>query len=430
MKTYSLNSLSSKEEYELLKRPKMDFSAIFEIVQPIIDEVDNNGDKALLKYTEKFDGVSLESTTLNPSDFEINLDVELKASIDIAFKNIEKFHRAQLQEELIVETMPGVVCQKVMRPVERVGLYVPGGTAILPSTAMMLSIPAMIADCKTIVLATPPNAEGTVPPEVAYIAQKAGVSTILLAGGAQAVAAMALGTESVPKVDKIFGPGNQYVTAAKMILQNSEAQISIDMPAGPSEVLVIADISANPSYVAADLLSQAEHGADSQVVLVAIDGFDLDELESELENQLHQLPRKEFASKALENSFTLKVNTIDEAINFSNEYAPEHLIINTENADSVTDKITNAGSVFIGAFTPESVGDYASGTNHTLPTYGYARMYSGVNLASFQKSITIQTLTKEGLRKLGPAVEKLAAAEGLDAHKNAVTLRLKDLENE
>ncbi len=430
MNTFDLKSLSKQSKSDLLNRPKMDFSSIFEIVQPIIDDVESNGDNAVLNYTQKFDGVSLQSTTISPSEIEINLDEGLIAAIDVAFDNILKFHEAQNQDELIIETMPGVICRKVMKPVERVGLYVPGGTAILPSTAMMLSIPAMIAGCDTVVLATPPNAVGSVPPEVAYIAQKAGVSTILLAGGAQAVAAMALGTETVPKVDKIFGPGNQFVTAAKMILQNSEAQVSIDMPAGPSEVLVIADKSAKPSYVAADLLSQAEHGADSQVVLVAIEGFDFNGLETELKKQLDQLPRKEIAAKALENSFILKVDSLEDAISFSNEYAPEHLIINIENADSVTDKITNAGSVFIGAFTPESVGDYASGTNHTLPTYGYARMYSGVNLASFQKSITMQTLTKDGLRNLGPTVEKLAAAEGLDAHKNAVTIRLSDLENE
>jgi histidinol dehydrogenase len=325
--------------------------------------------------------------------------------------------------------MPGVTCKKVMRPIERVGLYVPGGTAVLPSTAMMLSIPAMLAGCTTKILATPPNQDGKVPNEIAYIAQKAKISNILLAGGAQAVAAMAVGTESVPKVDKIFGPGNQYVTAAKMILQNSEAQISIDMPAGPSEVLVIADADANPSYVAADLLSQAEHGADSQVVLVAIEGFKLSDLEEELEEQLMALPRKELASKALEHSFIMKVNTLDEALNFSNEYAPEHLIINIRNADLITEKIKHAGSVFLGGFTPESIGDYASGTNHTLPTYGYAKMYSGVNLASFQKSITMQSVTKNGLQKIGPIVEKLAAIEGLEAHKHAVSIRLKDIYN-
>lgn len=430
MKTYELNTLSKSERLELLKRPKMDFSAIFDIVSPIIEDVLENGDEAVKKYTSKFDGVELDGITLDPTSLTITLPDEVRLAIDTAFENISKFHEAQHQHELFVETMPGVICRKVMKPIERVGLYVPGGTAILPSTAMMLAIPAMIAECKTIILATPPNDEGNVPEEIAYIAHKAGVSKILLAGGAQAVAAMALGTESVPKVDKIFGPGNQFVTAAKMILQNSEAQISIDMPAGPSEVLVIADKTAKPSYVAADLLSQAEHGADSQVVLVAIHGFDLLELSLEISSQLQQLPRKEMASKALNNSFIVKVGSIDDALSFSNEYAPEHLIINVEDEESTVDQISNAGSVFLGQFTPESVGDYASGTNHTLPTYGYARMYSGVNLASFQKSITLQKLTRDGLAKLGPTVEILASTEGLDAHKNAVTIRLRDLSDD
>ncbi len=430
MKTYELNTLSKSERLELLKRPKMDFSAIFEIVSPIIEDVQENGDEAVNEYTSKFDGVQLNEITLDPTSLTITLPDEVRLAIDTAFENISRFHEAQHQQELFVETMPGVICRKVMKPIERVGLYVPGGTAILPSTAMMLAIPAMIAECKTIILATPPNDEGKVPEEVTYIAQKAGVSKILLAGGAQAVAAMALGTESVPKVDKIFGPGNQFVTAAKMILQNSEAQISIDMPAGPSEVLVIADKTAKPSYVAADLLSQAEHGADSQVVLVAIDGFDLLELSLEISSQLQQLPRREMASKALNNSFIVKVGSIEDALSFSNEYAPEHLIINVEDEESTVNQISNAGSVFLGQYTPESVGDYASGTNHTLPTYGYARMYSGVNLASFQKSITLQKLTRDGLATLGPTVEILASTEGLDAHKNAVTIRLRDLSDD
>ena len=429
MKKYSLNTLSIDQKNRLLKRPKLDFSSIFEIVQPIIDDVTLYGDQAVLQYTSQFDNIDLTQTTISPSEIEVTLSKEVKQAIDVAYSNIERFHKAQSEEDLIIETMPGVTCKKVIRPIERVGLYVPGGTAILPSTAMMLSIPAMLAGCSTIILATPPNQDGKVPNEIAYIAQKAKISNILLAGGAQAVAAMAMGTESVPKVDKIFGPGNQYVTAAKMILQNSEAQISIDMPAGPSEVLVIADANANPSYVAADLLSQAEHGADSQVVLVAIDGFKLSDLEEELEKQLMALPRKELASKALEHSFITKVNTLDEALNFSNEYAPEHLIINIRNADLITEKIKHAGSVFLGGFTPESIGDYASGTNHTLPTYGYAKMYSGVNLASFQKSITMQSVTKNGLQKIGPTVEKLAAIEGLEAHKHAVSIRLKDIYN-
>ena len=429
MKKYSLNTLSIDQKNRLLKRPKLDFASIFDIVQPIIDDVTLHGDQAVLQYTSQFDNIDLTQTTISPSEIEVTLSEEVKQAIDVAFSNIKRFHKAQSEEDLIIETMPGVTCKKVMRPIERVGLYVPGGTAILPSTAMMLSIPAMLAGCTTKILATPPNQDGKVPNEIAYIAQKAKISNILLAGGAQAVAAMAVGTESVPKVDKIFGPGNQYVTAAKMILQNSEAQISIDMPAGPSEVLVIADADANPSYVAADLLSQAEHGADSQVVLVAIEGFKLSDLEEELEEQLMALPRKELASKALEHSFIMKVNTLDEALNFSNEYAPEHLIINIRNADLITEKIKHAGSVFLGGFTPESIGDYASGTNHTLPTYGYAKMYSGVNLASFQKSITMQSVTKNGLQKIGPIVEKLAAIEGLEAHKHAVSIRLKDIYN-
>ena len=430
MNTYILNTLSLSDRIQLLKRPKMDFSSIFEVVHPIIDHVAMHGDVAVLSYTNKFDGISLNQTTVTPSEYKIKLHNDLKHAIDVAFRNIETFHRAQIKQDIVVETMPGVICRKIIRPIERVGVYIPGGTAILPSTAMMLCIPAMIAGCSTIVLSTPPNAVGRVPDEVVYIAQKAGVNTILLAGGAQAVAAMAYGTASIPKVDKILGPGNQFVTAAKMILQNSEAQISIDMPAGPSEVLVIADAQANPKYVAADLLSQAEHGSDSQVVLVALKGFDLSVLETELKAQLTALPRKEFAQKALEHSFIVKANTLIDAIDFSNDYAPEHLIINIDDAESITGKIKHAGSVFIGSFTPESVGDYASGTNHTLPTYGYARMYSGVNVSSFQKSITMQTLTKEGLKLLGPIVEELATAEGLQAHKNAVSIRLKDLENE
>lgn len=427
MKTYQYPDLSSEDIGKLLKRPKIDFTSIFKTIQPIIDAVEHDGDEALKKYTGQFDGVKLDSVVLRPQEVEVDLDPTIKKAIDTAFDNIFRFHKAQFSEPVEVETMPGVRCMKLARPIERVGLYVPGGTAILPSTAMMLAIPAMIAGCTTKVLATPPRKDGTAAPEIIYIAKKAGVDTILLAGGAQAVAAMALGTESVPKVDKIFGPGNQYVTAAKMILQNSEAQISIDMPAGPSEVLVIADEQANPAYVAADLLSQAEHGKDSQVVLIALKGFDLESLKLELKVQLAELPRKEMAGKALENSFTVVVDSIDEAFDFSNQYAPEHLIVNVEEAEFYTDKIINAGSVFLGQLTPESVGDYASGTNHTLPTYGYARMYSGVNLAAFQKSVTMQSLSEEGLRNIGPAVEKLAELEELQAHKNAITLRLNDL---
>ncbi|HET8864958.1 MAG TPA: histidinol dehydrogenase [Gracilimonas sp.] len=427
MKTYQYSALSSEEISKLLKRPKIDFTSIFQTVQPILDAVENEGDEAVKKYTQKFDGVKLEAVTIDPREIEVSFSTEVKEAIDTAFDNIFRFHKAQISHPIEVETMPGVRCMKVARPIERVGMYVPGGTAILPSTAMMLAIPAMIAGCTTKVMATPPKKDGTVAPEIIYIAQKAGINKILLAGGAQAVAAMAFGTESVPKLDKIFGPGNQYVTAAKMILQNSEAQISIDMPAGPSEVLVIADKHSNPAYVAADLLSQAEHGKDSQVVLVSTKEFDMEKLESELEAQLNLLPRKEMAGQSLENSFTVVVDSLDEAFDFSNQYAPEHLIVNVDQAESYTDKIINAGSVFLGQLTPESVGDYASGTNHTLPTYGYARMYSGVNLAAFQKSVTMQSLSEEGLKNIGPTVEKLAELEELQAHKNAVTLRLKDI---
>ena len=428
MKSYRYSSLTETEITELTQRPKMDFTSVFGIVEPILNQVEQNGDDAIRALTKKFEGADLDAVTINPKEIDISLSGDIKNAIDTAFENISTFHKAQQSPLLEIETMKGITCRRMTRPIERVGLYVPGGTAVLPSTAMMLSIPAMIAGCSTIVLATPPQPDGNIAPEIVYIAQKAGVGTILLAGGAQAVAAMAFGTETVPKVDKIFGPGNQFVTAAKMILQNSEAQISIDMPAGPSEVLVIADGEANPAYVAADLLSQAEHGADSQVVLVATSDFDLSALEKELKEQLDQLPRKEMAIKALENSFSLTVDSLDNAFTFSNRYAPEHLIVNIQDAEGYQEKIVNAGSVFFGQFTPESVGDYASGTNHTLPTYGYARMYSGVNLSSFQKSITMQTLTEEGIKNIGPTVETLAELEGLQAHKNAVSIRLKDLE--
>ncbi len=427
MKRYSFTELSEEKVKSLIKRPKIDFASIFGTVQPILDEVESAGDEAVKKFTKQFDSVDLGEVAINPKGVEVSFSAEVKDAIDTAFDNIFRFHKAQLSHPLEVETMPGVRCMKVARPIERVGFYVPGGTAILPSTAMMLTIPAMLAGCTTKVLATPPRKDGSIAPEIIYIAQKAGVDTILKAGGAQAVAAMAFGTETVPKVDKIFGPGNEYVTAAKMILQNSEAQISIDMPAGPSEVLVIADGQANPAYVAADLLSQAEHGKDSQVVLVATTAFDLDMLNEELDSQLEQLPRQEMAKKALDNSFTVVVEDLGQAFNFSNQYAPEHLIVNIENAEDHAEKVINAGSVFLGQFTPESVGDYASGTNHTLPTYGYARMYSGVNLAAFQKSVTMQSLSEEGLKNIGPTVEKLAALEELQAHKNAVSIRLKDL---
>ncbi len=427
MKKYYLNNLNDKETDELCKRPKMDFSTVFEQVQPILDDIERQGDSAVRKYTLKFDGFDPSPIAVNPADLDVSLSDNVKNAIDRAMNNIFRFHREQMTASLEVETQEGVVCRRVARPIERVGLYIPGGTAPLPSTAMMLGIPALIAGCKTIVMATPPDKEGNLPESIIYIAQKTGVKTILKAGGAQAIAAMAFGTESVPKVDKIFGPGNQYVTAAKMLLQNSDAMVAIDMPAGPSEVLVIADKHADPSFVASDLLSQAEHGSDSQAILVATQDTDTDAILEELKQQLDALPRKQYAALALEKSYVLIAEDTEQAMEFSNRYAPEHLIINTSDADEIAEKVMNAGSVFIGPWSPESMGDYASGTNHPLPTYGYAKMYSGVNLHSFQKFITMQKINELGLQNLGPAVETLAELEGLDAHKYAVSLRLRKL---
>ncbi|MEL7833873.1 histidinol dehydrogenase [Fodinibius sp. Rm-B-1B1-1] len=430
MKTYTYNQLKTDDLRQLCQRPKMDFQSVFGQVQPIIKKVEQKGDSGINYYSQKFDGVVPDPLVINPQQKKVSLDPEIRQAIDTAFDNICRFHKAQLRKPLKVETMPGVQCKRVTRPIERVGLYVPGGTAILPSTLMMLGIPAMLAGCSTIVIATPPKTDGTIADEILYIAQKVGATHLLKAGGAQAVSGMALGTESVPKVDKILGPGNQYVTAAKMMLQNSEAQIAIDMPAGPSEVLIIADKSANPKYVAADLLSQAEHGEDSQVVLIATPDFDLETCEQEINHQLADLPRQKVAKKAIEQSFVLTVDTLEQAFSFSNQYAPEHLILQCNNPEKWEKNIINAGSVFLGPWTPESAGDYASGTNHTLPTYGYARMFSGVSVDSFLKQITMQQITKEGLQNVGPTVEKLAQLEHLQAHKNAVSIRLNDINSE
>ena len=427
MKTYTYINLSEEQIQSLLRRPKMDFGAVFGQVQPILDEVERNGDSAVQKYNQKFDGTTPDPLTIAPSTISVNLDAAEEEAILRAMQNIYRFHREQISPKLEVETMNGVVCSRISKPIERVGLYIPGGTAPLPSTTMMLGIPAHIAGCTTIVISTPPDQNGNIPKSILYIAKKIGAKTVVKAGGAQAIAGMAFGTESIPKVDKIFGPGNQYVTAAKMILQNSEAMVSIDMPAGPSEVLIIADETADPEFIAADLLSQAEHGSDSQVVLAVTENTDLESIKDELSRQLSNLPRKQFAEEALQKSFTVVVKNTQEAMKFSNKYAPEHLIINCKNADSLSESVMNAGSVFIGQWTPESMGDYASGTNHTLPTYGYARMYSGVSLHSFQKFITMQKISEKGLQGLGPTVEILAGIEGLEAHKNAVSLRLHKL---
>ncbi|XP_010535563.1 PREDICTED: histidinol dehydrogenase, chloroplastic-like [Tarenaya hassleriana] len=430
MKSYRLSDLAYSEVEKLKARPRIDFSSIFSTVNPIIEAVRSRGDAAVKEFTEKFDRVQLNNIVEDASELPVpQLDKAVKEAFDVAYDNIYAFHLAQKSTEKSIENMKGVRCKRVPRCIGSVGLYVPGGTAVLPSTALMLAIPAQIAGCKTVVLATPPAQDGSICKEVLYCAKKAGVTHILKAGGAQAIAAMAWGTDSCPKVEKIFGPGNQYVTAAKMILQNSEAMVSIDMPAGPSEVLVIADEHACPAHIAADLLSQAEHGPDSQVVLVVVgDNIDLTAIEEEITKQCKSLPRGEFASKALSHSFTVFAQDMVEAISFSNLYAPEHLIVNVKDAEKWEGFVENAGSVFLGPWTPESVGDYASGTNHVLPTYGYARMYGGVSLDSFLKYMTVQSLTEEGLRSLGPHVATMAEVEGLEAHKRAVTLRLKDIE--
>ncbi|PGH35351.1 histidinol dehydrogenase [[Emmonsia] crescens] len=417
---------------EALQRPSQKSNdAIVALVKPIIEDVQKNGDAAVLKYTHKFDkATSLTSPVIKapfPEDL-MQITPETAKAIDVSFENIRKFHAAQMDDQpLHVETMPGVVCSRFSRAIERVGLYVPGGTAVLPSTAMMLGVPAMVAGCKKIVLASPPRADGSISPEIVYIAHKVGAESIVLAGGAQAVAAMAYGTESISKVDKILGPGNQFVTAAKMLVSNdTSAGVSIDMPAGPSEVLVVADKDANPAFVASDLLSQAEHGVDSQVILIAVDLDDshLKAIEDELHAQAMALPRVDIVRGAIDHSVTFVVKDIEEGITLSNRYAPEHLILQVKNAADLIPLVQNAGSVFIGEWTPESVGDYSAGVNHSLPTYGYAKQYSGVNLASFVKHITSSNLTAEGLRNVGGAVMQLASVEGLDAHRRAVSIRI------
>ncbi|KXH53552.1 histidine biosynthesis trifunctional protein [Colletotrichum simmondsii] len=432
MRRFDLSNSSAAEIDEVLKRPSQKSpDAILNIVRPIIDEVRNGGDKAVLSYTHKFEkATSLTSPVLKaPFPKEaMQLSPESTKAIDISFENIRKFHAAQKEDKpLKVETMPGVVCSRFSRPIERVGLYVPGGTAVLPSTALMLGVPAMVAGCQKIVFASPPRADGSLTPEIVYVAHKVGAESIVLAGGAQAVAAMAYGTESVTKVDKILGPGNQFVTAAKMYVSNdTNAGVSIDMPAGPSEVLVIADKDSNPAFVASDLLSQAEHGVDSQVILIAIDLNEqqLQAIEDELHNQAMALPRVDIVRGAIAHSVTIQVKTVDEAMRISNDYAPEHLILQINDAEKVTEKVMNAGSVFIGEWTPESVGDYSAGVNHSLPTYGYAKQYSGVNLASFVKHITSSNLTAEGLRNVGESVMQLAKTEALEAHRRAVEIRI------
>lgn len=409
----------------ILKRPTQTVAAIEDTVNTVFEEVKKGGDKVLDKYTQKFDELVLDSLLVSePELLESNnlVSEELKEAILLAKSNIEKFHKAQQTERVTVETKPGVLCWQEKRPIQKVGLYIPGGTAPLFSTILMLAVPANIAGCKEIVLCTPPNKEGKINPAILYTASLCGVTKIFKVGGIQAIAGMTFGTESIPQVYKIFGPGNQYVTVAKQIA--TKYGVAIDMPAGPSELLVVADETANAAFVASDLLSQAEHGVDSQVILVSRSKDLIEKVEQEVANQLAVLPRKEIAQQAIDNSKLIYVDSDQTAIAIINEYGPEHYIVCVKNEAIYLDNIFNAGSVFIGNYTPESAGDYASGTNHTLPTNGYAKQYSGVNLDSFMKSMTFQKITEEGIKNIGKAIELMAEAEGLQAHKNAVTLRL------
>jgi len=419
----------SRNEWEdLIRRPVIDDNRISNVVSVILEEVRQGGDKAVKVCTAKFDKVILENFELSEKEKTEAISLvskELKEAILIAKANIEKFHSAQKQDLPKIETSPGVICWQKALPIEKVGLYIPGGTAPLFSTVLMLAVPAKIAGCKEIILCTPPNKEGKIHPAIIYAAETAGVDKIFKIGGVQAIGAMAYGTETVPKVYKIFGPGNQYVTAAKQMVGLKE--VAIDMPAGPSEVEVIADETASPVFVASDLLSQAEHGADSQVILVTTSEELAESVSVEVAAQLESLPKKELAEKSLAHSRIIVLHNSDEIIELTNAYAPEHLIIETEDYHEIADKITNAGSVFLGHYTPESAGDYASGTNHTLPTNGYARMYSGVNLDSFRKKITFQEISKDGICFLGPTIRILAENEQLIAHKNAVSFRMKSI---
>lgn len=410
------------------QRPQLEHKQLSQVIKEVFGTVAENGDQALVSYTRKFDEVNLETVYLTQNDIKrrgVMVPVELRSAIDMAYGNIKSFHEAQrgdINREAI-ETIPGVVCWREARAIERVGLYVPGGTAPLVSTVLMLGVPAQIAGCKEVVLCTPPSPEGTVNPGICYAALKIGATKLFRVGGAQAIAALSIGTETVPKVDKIFGPGNQYVMAAKQYAV--KYGVAIDMPAGPSEVMVIADKSANPAFVAADLLSQAEHGADSQVALITSEVLIARQVNKELIVQMASLPRNGIVQKSLENSFCVVVKNVSAVMEFANVYAAEHLILSVKNPALLAKQVLNAGSVFLGDYSPESAGDYASGTNHTLPTGGWARSYGGVSLDSFVKKVTFQSLSKAGLRRLSPTIESLAEAEGLEAHKRAVTIRLK-----
>ena len=413
---------------KILKRPTQTVKEIETTVNQVFEDVQKNGDIAIKKYTKKFDKVAVTSLKVTQEEISIAVEAvsrELKEAIQQAAANIEKFHRAQKTEKVYQETTPGVVCWQEKRSIEKVGLYIPGGTAPLLSTVLMLAIPAKIAGCQEIILCSPPNSEGKIANEILYTANFCGVTNIFRVGGIQAISGLTFGTETIPKVYKIFGPGNQFVTVAKQLA--TKYGVAIDMPAGPSELLVMADDSANASFIASDLLSQAEHGADSQVILVSTSEKLIEEVSKEVEKQLKELPRIEIATKAIQNSKSILVKDFKQALALINEYAPEHFIVCTNNNDFFIDGILNAGSVFIGNYTPESAGDYASGTNHTLPTNGYSKSYSGVNLDSFTKSITFQEISKKGIQNIGKSIELMALAEGLQAHKNAVSIRIKEI---
>jgi len=420
-----------KEDWsQILQRPTQTVEDIEATVNQVFDDVSKNGDKAIERYTSMFDNVILQNNTVTQNEINeavTNVSGDLKLAIQLAKSNIETFHKAQKTDKVVLSTMKGVECWQEKRPIQKVGLYIPGGTAPLFSTVLMLAIPAQIAGCKEIVLCSPPNKKGQIANEILYAADLCGVTKIIKVGGIQAIAGLTFGTESIPQVYKIFGPGNQFVTVAKQLA--TKYGVAIDMPAGPSELLVMADESANAVYVASDLLSQAEHGSDSQVILVTTSKSFAINVSDEVEKQLEQLPRKEMAEKAIANSKSIVVDNFETALELIDEYGPEHFITVTKNDDFFVDNIGNAGSVFIGNYTPESAGDYASGTNHTLPTNGFSKAYSGVNLDSFQKSMTFQKISKEGIQNIGNAIELMAEAEGLQAHKNAVTLRLKDLKS-
>lgn len=429
MKKYKYPDI--KEWKSLCERPLQNQENLENQIKQVFSEVEKNGDEAIKFYTQQFDGVVLDDFKV--SDIEIeeaknSVSDELKWAIKLASENIRKFHSSQQEEKKIIETTEGVFCWRESRAIENIGIYIPGGTAPLFSTVLMLGIPANIAGCPNITLCSPPDKNGKINPAILFTADLVGIKHIFKVGGCQAIAGLTFGTATIPKVDKIFGPGNQFVTASKQLAQNYG--VAIDIPAGPSEVLVIADESSIPAFVASDLLSQAEHGTDSQVILLSNSETVITEINVEIQNQLKELPRKQIAKIALQNSKSILLNSINEAIDFSNIYAPEHLILAIENAENFTAKITNAGSVFLGNYSPESAGDYASGTNHTLPTNGFAKNYSGVSLDSFVKKITFQNITKNGIKNIGKTIELMAEAEELLAHKNAVSVRLKYLENE